>query len=99
TISTRDWSSDVCSSDLKESGRGFSPPLIRFTIILRARSRFAQESPSNSQELHKIFSRIAQDLVGACETSRQASHRPRSGNGSCQIGRASCREGGESTGC
>src|SRR5699024_11655726 len=97
--SKRDWSSDVCSSDLtsylQPSLNGDQPPF--FHIV---GDRFRKLSPDN--DIDKVGLPLA-PLVGERTIHRQS----KAGDGDTiggvtklgiQIGRASCRERGESRG-
>src|SRR5438105_6912234 len=89
TRSTRDWSSDVCSSDLAKKTRA-SPQVCRRTAVQKSRRIRCQtitipvfrEQPSHDQEI----TQNPHAALGGLAALRQ----PFGGRG--QIGRASCRE-------
>src|SRR5206468_5023031 len=92
TRSDRDWSSDVCSSDLNSRREELSAMRIRaglysflvlFTLAVGAAR--AQKNNALVQKGQYVFS-----LTGGC-----ACHSPPKGTPFAEIGRASCRERGK----
>src|SRR3546814_16300323 len=76
-----DWSSDVCSSDLRQGPQGSEGPPRRGDRRLRGRADADLPPPAEA--------RVHQHLPQAV---RRAEPRPPAGGGRGQIGRASCRE-------
>src|SRR5207247_6243276 len=92
TRSTRDWSSDVCSSDLKEKERR-QPRLLGGRGVEPAEGSKQAEEPGDDEVLVAGLRRVAraQKLVAAAdevERGAGAVHVFLQG----EIGRASCRE-------
>src|SRR5438105_9104340 len=82
TRSTRDWSSDVCSSDLLEAG--YCPPFCRSPTI-KSMSEFPEQVVNIARVVRAEGGRAL--LVGGCVRDALM-----------EIGRASCRERGGMSG-
>src|SRR5207249_9539533 len=94
TRSKRDWSSDVCSSDLAQRDGGAPPQLADLVVPDDLAGVVVTVQAQGTAEVRLVF-RV--DTVAAQVDAVRADHRlpPRPARKRApQIGRASCREGG-----
>src|SRR5438105_9471598 len=90
TRSTRDWSSDVCSSDLKGTGLGLT---VAYAIVQEHGGRIRLESPPNRGASFYVELPVTGPKLPPAPVRRVSFDAP----AESEIGRASWRERGEDT--
>src|SRR5206468_5688006 len=91
TRSDRDWSSDVCSSDLEDSVARRSPPLALYGILGNCYCTLIAPRFSRDQSIQARLSLLIR--VNSIFATSSVKTIPRVGaRPSTKIGRASCRE-------